>query len=118
MASKIKHLEKMLKLDLDVVLIDQEIRQRRRKLDLHPYLLEILTVLLIRLILIQLLILHEHDCNGQIEQEERADHDTKHEVNLHEPGRVGVLVNVHDLGPALHGDALEDSQKCEAYVVE
>jgi hypothetical protein len=59
--------------------------------------------------LIKLLILHKHDSNGKIEQEETANYDTKDKVHNYKPGCIGVLENVHDLSPPFHGDALKNS---------
>ena len=57
------------------------------------------------------------DGQEQIEQEEGTD---EHHGNEEEegPGCVGLLIHDHDLGPALHGDALEDIEQGPEYVVE
>ena len=67
---------------------------------------------------VQLLILHQHDSDCQIKEEERADDYAQDEVHYNEPGSVSILVNIHDLGPTFHGDALKDSQEGGANVVE
>jgi len=75
-------------------------------------------VLGVSLVFVKLLVLHEHDRDCQIEQEERTYYHTHDEVHLHEPSCIRVFVNVHDLGPALHSDALEDSEEGACNIVK
>lgn len=69
-------------------------------------------------LLVQLFVLVEHDCNCHVEKEEGANHHAANAVKDHYEPLVGVHVDVHDLSPAFHSDALENSQECETYVVE
>lgn len=57
------------------------------------------------------------DSQGQIQQEKGSDEDHGNEEEEH-PWGVGLLVHDHDLGPALHSDALEDIEEGPGDVVE
>ena len=63
------------------------------------------------LVLVEFFVFHEHDCDGQIEQEEGADDNTANEIQVDDDAGVDVFVDVHDGGPAFHGDALEYRQE-------
>ena len=105
-------------LDLDTVLFDEEVRESRRQLDGHSYLPQFFIVLGVRLGLIKLLVLHEHDRDGQVEQKERANNDAHDEVGDDKLFHIDVLVDVHDLGPSFHCDALENGQEGVDNIVE
>jgi len=70
------------------------------------------------LFLVQFFVLGKHDGDGHVEQEQRAHDHAADKVEDHDQLVVGVHVDVHDLGPALHRDALEDRQERESDVVE
>ena len=72
----------------------------------------------LRILLLKFVIGHQHDCNGQIEQEEGADNDTSHEVKDDKERHCHIPEHVHDGRPALHRDALEDCHEGRANVVE
>ena len=80
-----------------------------RQVDTYSELYQIFIMLGVLLRLIKLLILHKHDSNGKVEQEETANDDTKDKVHNNEPGGIGVFENIHDLSPPFHGDSLKDS---------
>jgi hypothetical protein len=106
------------RLYLYAALVNQEGDQLLWQVDAHTELYKILVVLGVLLGLVQLLILHQHNSDGQIEEEERADDYAKDKVHHHEPGGVSVLVDIHDLGPPFHSDTLENGQECGANVVK
>lgn len=79
---------------------------------------ECVTMTRIRVRLVQLLILHQHHRNSQIEQEETAHNDTRNEIEFHRFRIERIHVDVHHGGPAFHRDDLEDDQECTENVVE
>lgn len=83
-----------------------------------PNLFQFIIVLRIRLSLIQFFVLHEHDCDCQIEQEKGANDNAAYKIEYDEGAVVAVFKYVHDLCPALHGDALENSQESHHDIVE
>ena len=72
----------------------------------------------VRISLLQLIVLHQHDCDSEIEEEETTDDDAAHEIERHEYIVCNVLEDIHYCGPALHRDALEDCDEGVAKVVE
>ena len=75
-------------------------------------------MLRLRLILVKLLVFHEHDCYRQVQEEERADDDAGCKVEVDEPPKIRILIDVHNLCPALHGDALENGKESSQAIVE
>lgn len=63
-------------------------------------------------LLVCLLVLQQHDSNGKIKHEERADNNTEEEVDLHEGFVIGISVHVGHVNPAFQGDTLEDCYEC------
>ena len=63
---------------------------------------------MVLLIFIQLFILHKHNSNCQIKQKEGAYNDTEDEEKANKPCVERILKKVHDFGPALHSNALEN----------
>jgi hypothetical protein len=63
-------------------------------------------------------ILHQHQSDGEVEDEKGTNPDHGDEVKVDECCHVNILVDVHDLGPAIEGGANENGQECIAYVVK
>ena len=75
-------------------------------------------MLRIRSRFVQLLVFHKHYGDCQVQEEERANQDAHNKVKVHEPWLVCVHVNIHDLCPPFHSNALENGEKSVEYVVE
>lgn len=67
--------------------------------------------------LLSLLVLGLNDGQGQVEQEKGTDEYHRHEEE-ERPWSVGLLVHDHNLGPALHSDALENIQEGPENIVK
>ena len=68
--------------------------------------------------LVKLFILEQHDGNGQVQHEKRADQDAEQEVEVDKAHIVAVIKDVSDVDPALERDALENGQEGTSKVVE
>jgi hypothetical protein len=67
---------------------------------------------------LKLLVLHEHHCNRQVQQEERANNHTADEVEVDEQFGLCVFVDVHYMIPPFQSDRLKDCQERIEDVVE
>jgi hypothetical protein len=63
------------------------------------------------LLLVNLSIFHKHRSNGKVENKKATNPNHRDEIEMDEAWRVDVCVQVHDLGPAIHGRADEDCQE-------
>ena len=60
------------------------------------------------IVLVKFLVFHEHDSDCKIQKEEWAYDNARDEIKGDKVVVEGILVDVHDVGPALHCYALED----------
>ena len=99
-------------------MIDDEVDESEGQADLFADLVQVLQVVGAFFGLVEVFILQKHNGNGQVEHEEGADDDAQQEVEVYEPGVIGILKHVAYIDPALERDTLEYRQKCYGQVVE
>ena len=79
---------------------------------------ELLVVIRVLVLLVKFFVFHQHDCDCEVQQEERIDNDAADEVENDEEAAGGVFVDVHDFGPAFHCNTLEDRDQRINNVIE